>query len=94
MLGIYEIADRILEGCYRTYGKDWGKDLLRSDFDRLCVVMGIAKDKRIFDKYWNIFRDVGWITARSGRVAHFNLEAYQEHKRLFEQVNNNGRGRK
>ena len=92
-LGIYEIADRILVGCRATYGEDWGGDLLRTDFQKILVITGIAKDQRTWDRYWDLLKSVGWITDRNGRVGTWNMEAYREHKRLYREIQNNGGGK-
>ncbi len=94
ILSIYEIADRILEGCHHIHGEDWSGQFLRSEYERLCVITGVGKDKRTFDKYWKLFASVGWITDKNGRVAEWNMEAYREHKRLYESMADNGNGRK
>ena len=92
-LEIYEIADRILVGCRATFGDDWGGDILRGDFESILVVTGVAKDKRTWDRYWDLMKKVGWITDRNGRVGTWNMEAYREHKRLYRELQNNGGGK-
>lgn len=94
ILGIYDIADRIIEGCYHIHGNDWGGDILRSEFEQLCIILGIAKDKRTWDKYWKLFASVGWITDKNGRVATWNVDAYREHKRLYESIQHKTNGGK